>query len=85
MPIILHFIAPLPCSVIQSAERFSHPFLLVCLMPPPVDSINLVSLESEGEEKRGRKGGRLTARGPKRVIHRANPNPQGGIEGEIKI
>ena len=48
----------------------------------PVDSINLVSLESEGEEKRGRKGGRLTARGPKRVIHRANPNPQGGIEAE---
>ena len=58
---------------------------LVCLvMPPPVDSINLVSLESEGEEKRGRKGGRLTARGPKRVIHRANPNPQGGRAGRLK-
>ena len=46
------------------------------LMPPPVDSINLVSLLGKRERER------LTARGPKRVIHRANPNPQGEEERE---
>ena len=53
------------------------------LMPPPVDSINLVSLLGKRERERERERERLTARGPKRVIHRANPNPQGegGREG----
>ena len=45
-------------------------------LPPPVDSINLVSLLGKRERERERE--RLTARGPKRVIHRARANPEGG-------